>query len=97
MKMEKRWLWSELGSPWSPDTSEIYRQNNAKPQEVEKEREENRTTGWKTPHHGRGAHHGLAVVAAVVVFRYFGSSSWAAGFAFPWGILGLFASFFWSS
>jgi len=30
----------------------------------------------------------------VVVFRSFGGSPWAADFAFPWGILGLFASFF---
>ena len=49
--MAMEWI---RGPPRSPDTSEIYRQNNAKPQEVEKAREENRTTGWKTPHHGRG-------------------------------------------
>ena len=52
-----------MGSFRSPDTLEIYRQDYAKPQEVEEAREENRTTGWKTPHHGRGAHHGLTVAA----------------------------------
>jgi len=28
------------------------------------------------------------------VLGSFGASPWAAGFSFPWGILGLFASFF---
>ena len=52
---------------------------------------------------GRGVHHGQAVVAAArggggclgtLRFGLFSALPWAAGFAFSWGILGLFASFF---
>ena len=72
---------------------------------------ENRTTGWSNLHHGRGAHNGQTVATTTgrgchwlwwlgffpcAAFWSFGSSPWAAGFCLSWGILGLFASFFWS-
>ena len=107
MKMEKRWLWSELGSLECPDTSALKGKQSKKRRKSKRHAKENRTTGENTGHHGRGAHHGqtvaattgcgvhhgLAVVAAVVVARLFspcaafwsfGVSPWAAGFAFSW-------------
>ena len=46
MKMEKRWLWSELGSPECPDSLQYKGKTEAEPLEVEEAREgKNRTTG----------------------------------------------------
>ena len=53
---------------------------------------------WWLPRSGRGAHcGGCPVLLLRCVLVSFGASPWAAGFSFPWGILGLFTSFFWSS
>ena len=60
MKMEVE-NGSVLGPFRSQDTSEIYRQNKAKPLENEAPREGKRATGENTGHHGLGAHHGLTV------------------------------------
>ena len=55
---------SVLGGSRSPDALKIYRQNKAKPLENETPREETGRIRGNASHHGRGAHHGLAVAAA---------------------------------
>ena len=50
---------------------------------------------WQPPRSNRGGSWSVwPVVSLNAAFWLLGASPWAAGFSFPWGILGLFASFF---
>jgi len=87
-KMGVYWVGSR-----SPDASEIYRQNNAKPLENEMPREETEKIRAIAGHHGRGDHHGLAVAVTtgqpwwllVRVAGYFPERSVLASWCFALG------------